>query len=159
MEEKYQVRNLFTEESIYAPGKIRSRIHLIEHFCLVLNCTKLVYNLYVCLPNCGISGNGTVTLHPHIKTNDGNSKGLWMFQPIENSSRNDSVSQERILITDVCRGHNYPKQFTTYQIVSVNDDSICLGVQFSPDFMEEQKCLRVLPCYKSKGNLLHTNYQ
>ena len=76
-----------------------------------------------------------------------------MFQPIDNMSRNDSPSQERILITDICRGHNYPKQFTTYQIVSANDENICLGVQFPPDFMQEQKCLRVLPCYKSKGIL------
>ena len=105
------------------------------------------------------SGNGKVTLRQQIQTNEEINKGLWMFQPIENNIRNSSVSHERILITDVCRGHNYPKQFTTYQIVSSNDDNICLGVQFSPDFMEEQKCLRVLPCYKSKGNLLHTNYQ
>ena len=105
------------------------------------------------------SGNGKVTLRQQIQTNQEINKGLWMFQPIENNIRNGNVSQERILITDVCRGHNYPKQFTTYQIVSSNDDNICLGVQFSPDFMEEQKCLRVLPCYMSKGNLLHTNYQ
>ena len=101
--------------------------------------------------NCYLIGNGRVTLRPHIQTNDEVKKGLWIFQSIDNISRNDNSSQERILITDICRGHNYPKQFTTYQIVSANDENICLGVQFPPDFMQEQKCLRVLPCYKSKG--------
>ena len=122
-----------------------------EEFYIIIILSIFISIQYVYIANYHFTGNGKVTLHPQIQTNDENKKGLWMFQPIENGSRNDSVSQERILITDICRGHNYPKQFTTYQIVSANDENICLGVQFSPDFMEEQKCLRVLPCYKSKG--------
>ena len=85
------------------------------------------------------------------ESNEECNKGLWMFKPVENNLRKESTSKGRILITDICRGHNYPKQFTTYQIVSVQDNNICLGVQFSPEFIEEQKSLRVLPCYKSKG--------
>ena len=85
------------------------------------------------------------------ESNEDCNKELWMFQPVENSLRKESLTKGRILITDICRGHNYPKQFTTYQIVSVQDNNICLGVQFSPQFIEEQKSLRVLPCYKSTG--------
>ena len=85
-------------------------------------------------------------------------KGLWTFQPVENSLRKESLTKGRILITDMCRGHNYPKQFTTYQIVSVEDNNICLGVQFSPEFIEDQTSLRVLPCYKSKGTLRKNSY-
>ena len=97
-------------------------------------------------------GNGRVLFRNYGERSSEKSKnGLWMFEPVDNRSRK-SPSQERVLITDICRGHNYPKQFTTYQIVSVQDNNICLGVQFSPDFVEEQTSLRVLPCYKNKGN-------
>ena len=79
---------------------------------------------------------------------DNEIRSLWRFQPVDNIIRKESISQERILITDKCRVHNFPKPFTTYQIVSVEDTSVCLGVH---RLSEEQNCLRVLPCHRLQG--------
>ena len=116
MDEMYQLQNLYTKERIFVPGK---REYIEQSF------NPHNFSFYPCKimasKNCYLIGNGRVTLRPQIQTNDEVKKGLWIFQSIDNISRNDNSSQERILITDICRGHNYPKQFTTYQIVSAND--------------------------------------
>ena len=68
----------------------------------------------------------------------------------------ENMRQERILITDMCRGNKYPKQFTTYRIVSVNDSNTCLGVEIPPDFVREPKYLVVVPCKRETGILIKT---
>ena len=95
-----------------------------------------------------VDGKVQIVRHPG---DDPKTKNLWSFLPIDINNKKYASSQGRILVTDKYRGQNYPKPFTTYQIVSVENNNMCLGVKYSSQVIDEYDCLRVCTCYKDRG--------
>ena len=95
-----------------------------------------------------VDGKVRLVRHPG---DDPKTTNLWSFVPIDINNKKYAASQGRILVTDKYRGQNYPKPFTTYQIVSVENDNICLGVKYPSQVIDEYDCLRVCTCYKDRG--------
>ena len=71
---------------------------------------------------------------------------MWKFLPVKGDRKVDMN-----LVSELRNTSDYPKELTTYQIVSATDQNICMGVQYSPQNGVKRQHLRVLTCNRDQG--------